>query len=345
MADVVGCLGRDRHGPTTATETDDALAALCGATEPAETRRPCPLLTERTSTVTRAQVIQAVATAVDQNPTAVRDTVERFLARPEMVPLVARAGSASRPEWRRYTTADLLVIEQSLVEGAAARRDRGCAVVAPELAAGAEAAHPELSDEQRSVLRRLLSSGDGVEVIVGAAGTGKTTLLAAAHSAWRQAGLRVHGAALAALAAGQLQAGSGIAATTLHRLLEDLSRPESAGLGSNDVIVIDEAAMVGSRTLARLAEQASRAGAKLVLVGDHRQLPEIDAGGGFALLAERLGAGQLTQNRRQHCEWERHALAELRHGSVPAALAAYADHGRVWQADDAEAARYAIIDR
>ena len=345
VADIVGCVGRDQHGPTTATEADEALAALCGATGTVKARRPCPLLTERASTVTRAQVIRAVATAVDHTPEAVRNTVERLLARPEMVPLLARAGSGSRPERRRYTTADLLVIEQSLVEGATARQGQACAVVALELVADAEAAHPELSDEQRTVLRRLLASGDGVEVIVGAAGTGKTTLLAAAHHAWQQAGLAVHGAALAALAAGQLQAGSGIAATTLHRLLDDLSRPESAGLDANDVIVIDEAAMVGTRTLAALAERAARAGAKLVLVGDHRQLPEIDAGGGFALLAERLGAAQLTQNRRQHCQWERHALAELRHGSVPAALAAYAEHGRVWQTEDADIARHAIIDR
>ena len=180
---------------------------------------------------------------------------------------------------------------------------------------------------------------------MGAAGTGKTFLLDAARAAWNAAGFRVHGAASAALAAAQLEAGSGIPSVTVHRLLDDLSRPESTGLSATDIVVVDEATMVGSRTLAVPAHLAGRTGAKLVLAGDHCQLPAIDAGGGFRLLAERLGAGQLHDNRRQRSDWERHALAELRTGSVPAAIAAYVDHGRVWQAIDAQAATAAIIAR
>jgi ATP-dependent exoDNAse (exonuclease V) alpha subunit len=103
--------------------------------------------------------------------------------------------------------------------------------------------------------------------------------------------------------------------------------------------------MVGSRTLAILARLAEQAGAKLVLTGDHRQLPEIDAGGGFRLLAETLTAADLTENRRQVATWERAALAELRAGSVPAALAAYAEHRRIWHANQADAARGAMIER
>jgi ATP-dependent exoDNAse (exonuclease V) alpha subunit len=182
-------------------------------------------------------------------------------------------------------------------------------------------------------------------VIVGAAGTGKTFLLAAARAAWLKAGFRVHGAALAALAAAQLEAGSGIPSVTVHRLLDDLGRPESAGLSDTDVVVIDEAAMVGSRILAILAEHARWAGAKLVLAGDHRQLPEIDAGGGFRLLAEVLEAGRLGENRRQHADWERYALAELREGSVSEAVAAYVEHGRVWLGADNDTARAGLIAR
>jgi hypothetical protein len=82
-----------------------------------------------------------------------------------------------------------------------------------------------------------------------------------------------------------------------------------------------------------------------VLAGDHHQLPEIDAGGGFRLLAEALGAGYLTENRRQVAAWERAALAELRAGSVAAALTAYAEHGRIWRADEVDTARAAMVER
>ena len=76
-------------------------------------------------------------------------------------------------------------------------------------------------------------------------------------------------------------------------------------LGRRDVVVVDEAGMVGTRTLGRLVEVARESGAKLVLVGDPRQLPEIEAGGAFGALATRLGAVELTENRRQNERWER----------------------------------------
>jgi conjugative relaxase-like TrwC/TraI family protein len=344
--DVTRCLGRTRSGPTTDAEEARVISILAGATPAPENRPwPCQRLTERASTLTRAQVIRAVASAIDAEPRRVRQAVERLLARPEMVPLLAGPGMGSRPERRRYSTADLLEVEHELLASALRRQGEGCGRVSSPVATAVETAHADLGDDQRRVLRRLLASGDGIEVIVGPAGTGKTFLLAAARDAWQQAGYRVHGAALAALAAAQLQRGSGIAASTVHQLLDDVTRTESSGLTSQDIVVIDEAGMVGSRTLAGLAQMAEQAGAKLVFAGDHCQLPEIDAGGGFRLLAEALGAGQLTKNRRQVVGWERAALAELRAGSVPTALSAYAQHGRIWQADQVDAAREAIVDR
>jgi conjugative relaxase-like TrwC/TraI family protein len=345
-SDVTRCLGREKRSPTSRAETERVIGVLAGADPPPEKqRRPHRRLTEQASTLTRAQIIRAVATAVDLQPRRLRQVVERLLARPEVVPLLASPGMGARPERRRYSTRDLLEAERGLLECAIRRQGEGCGAVPTGIAAAVELAHPELGDDQRLVLRRLLSIGNGIEIIVGPAGTGKTFLLAAAHDAWRQAGYRVHGAALAALAASQLEAGSGIAATTIHQLLDDVSRTETTVLTDKDVLVLDEAAMVGSRTLAVLACLAEQAGAKLVLTGDHRQLPEIDAGGGFRLLAEALEAGRLTENRRQVAAWERVALAELRAGSVPSALAVYAEHGRIWQAERVEAAREAMLNR
>ena len=62
---------------------------------------------------------------------------------------------------------------------------------------------------------------------------------------------------------------------------------------------------IGQPGQAALPRPLGRAGTKVVLVGDDRQLAPIDAGGGFRALRLRLGASELTENRRQHQAWER----------------------------------------
>jgi ATP-dependent exoDNAse (exonuclease V) alpha subunit len=109
------------------------------------------------------------------------------------------------------------------------------------------------------------------------------------------------------------------------------------------VVIVDEAAMVGTRKLARLLDHTRRAQAKLVLLGDHRQLPEIDAGGAFAALTHLVPASELVDNRRQTNRWEQAALAEIRHGSVPAGIDAYRKASRVTLADSAEGARQVMV--
>ena len=87
--------------------------------------------------------------------------------------------------------------------------------------------------------------------------------------------------------------------------------------------------MVGTRQLAALTDLVEQAEGKLILIGDDRQLPEIDAGGLFRALATRLRAVELTDNIRQHHPWERNTLTQLRHGSVDQAIEAYRKRGRI----------------
>jgi hypothetical protein len=104
---------------------------------------------------------------------------------------------------------------------------------------------------------------------------------------------------------------------------------DERALDSKTVLVVDEAGMLGSRKLARLLDHAQDAGAKVVLVGDDKQLASIEAGGGFRGLRLRLGAATLTENRRQAEPWERQAVEHLREGDIDAALSAYRDHDRL----------------
>jgi hypothetical protein len=100
-------------------------------------------------------------------------------------------------------------------------------------------------------------------------------------------------------------------------------------LDERTVLVVDEAGMLGSRKLARLLDYAAEARCKIVLVGDDKQLASIEAGGGFRGLRLRLGASELTENRRQAEPWEREAVEHLREGDIDAALTAYREHDRL----------------
>jgi ATP-dependent exoDNAse (exonuclease V) alpha subunit len=189
------------------------------------------------------------------------------------------------------------------------------------------------------MVRRLTSNGDGVAVVVGAAGTGKTFALDAAREAWEVSGVPVVGAAIAWRAARGLEEGAGIPSTSVAALL---ARPARASLPRGTVLVVDEAGMVPTRQLAQLAEGVRRCRGKLVLAGDHRQLPEIEAGGAFAGLCNRLPVIELRENRRQVEQWERDALELLRDGRGREALDRYGDHGRI-QMGEGETVRLRLV--
>ena len=254
-------------------------------------------LTAKRSSFDRRDILQALAAAHPRGAThrELRSQADGLTAAGEVVELHS-ADSRLGP---RYSTTDLLATEERLVTGAARRRHASVGVAGPTHLAAALAARPTLSDEQQAMVTSLVTSGAGVEVVIGRAGTGKTYALEAARAAWEASGQRVIGAALAARAAAELQSGAGIASTTIDRLLGDLDRPGPlSGLPPKTVVVVDEAGMAGTRKLGRLLDHAARAEAKVVLVGDHRQLPEIEAGGALAALSAVAPTSELTAYSR-----------------------------------------------
>jgi len=313
-------------------------------------------LTERRSSFDRRTVVREMADAFGQGGEidTVLSMVDEFLASARVVPLpvAARTGHVVRrrdgttvpleADLARYSTPELLAVERRLVEDARARTADGVARVSTLQLKLAFSGTTGVSAEQRALVGGICQSGHGVDVVVGAAGTGKTAALATAHSAWKLARQKVIGCALAARAAAQLKAGSGIESSTIDRLIA--SAAAAGGALDADVLVVDEAGMVGTRQLARLLDLAGANGTKVVLVGDHRQLPEINAGGAFAALVEELGAITLRRNRRQVAAWERGALRALRDGNPDQAVDLYLAAGRVRVTDDSRAAHEHMVD-
>ncbi len=200
-----------------------------------------------------------------------------------------------------------------------------------------------LSGEQRAAFEHV-TDGRGLSLVVGYAGTGKSAMLGVAREAWESAGYTVRGAALSGIAAEGLEHGSGIASRTIASLEHKWGQGREL-LTWRDVLVIDEAGMVGTRQMERVLSHAADAGAKVVLVGDPQQLQAIEAGAAFRSIHERLGGVEISEVRRQHEVWQQDATRHLATGRTGLAIHAYGERDMVHAAETREAARGELIER
>jgi hypothetical protein len=169
-------------------------------------------------------------------------------------------------------------------------------------------------------------------------------MLGVAREAWEAAGYEVRGVALSGIAAENLESGSGITSRTIASMEHGWNQGRDL-LTSRDVLVIDEAGMVGTRQLERVLSHAADAGAKVVLVGDTRQLQAIEAGAAFRSIHERHGGAEISEVRRQSHDWQRDATRDLANGKTGNALEAYRSHDMVHEAQTREQARGDLIER
>jgi Ti-type conjugative transfer relaxase TraA len=246
----------------------------------------------------------------------------------------------------RFSTREMLSVEQRLERSAEQIAGRGQHRVSPAsrdmaLAAG-EGRGLALAGSQRDALDHITGRED-LALVVGYAGTGKSAMLGVAREAWEASGYQVRGAALSGIAAESLEAGSGIGSRTIASLEHGWAQGRDV-LTARDVLVIDEAGMIGSRQMERVLSAADLAGAKVVLVGDAEQLQAIEAGAAFRALTERHGAAEITEIRRQREDWQREATRELATGRTGAALDRYEAAGMVRGHETREAARNALVD-
>lgn len=298
-------------------------------------------ITAHTKAFRRSHALAAVLDAlpgVDALATA--ETLTDELLSVDHAALLPELGATHMSNHDRYTTRDIERAELTIVGSADRRFDTNTAAIGADAAAMAvdvfEAGRGfALSAEQRAVVDRLLTAGHGVDAVIGVAGAGKTTLLSAARTGWAAAGLVVAGASTAAVACASLAAESGITSRTMASWIRRL---RDDGLAGIDVLVLDEAAMMDDRQVARVIEAAEASGTKIVMVGDPLQLRSPGVGGSFREIHRIVGGAFLTENRRQRDEAERSALAAWRTGDRLGSLTAFAQAGRVHAVDDSAAA-------
>lgn len=331
------------------------------------------LITGEKSVFDRHDVARALHRSIDQ-PDAFQAAFAKVMASDALVELQAeRVDQNGEITLARYSTKEMVALERGMADGAVrmsearshgvdgANVDAALAVQDGAIRRGVESDtagqvargvlsesdrdvaidSAGLSDEQRRAVEHV-TGGEQIAVVVGLAGAGKSTMLAAARDAWERQGYAVHGAALSGKAAEGLEEASGIGSRTLASW-EHGWKAGRGELGPKDVMVIDEAGMVGSRQLARFVAEAERTGAKLVMVGDQEQLQAIGAGAPFRAIAERVGFAELQDIRRQREDWQREASGDFARHRTGEGLAAYAERGGVRFSETRDAARAAIV--
>ncbi|AZO17340.1 Ti-type conjugative transfer relaxase TraA [Mesorhizobium sp. M2A.F.Ca.ET.043.05.1.1] len=277
------------------------------------------------------------------------DGVEQFnevVAAISNAPDLVELGKDGRGE-DRFTTRQLIETEQRLHRAAERMAGESQHAVrdAHRMAAlaAAEQRGLVLSPEQVDAVDHI-TDGRSLGVIIGFAGTGKSAMLGVARQAWAAAGYEVRGAALSGIAAENLEGGSGIPSRTIASMEHSWGQGRDL-LTARDVLVIDEAGMVGTRQLERVLSRAADAGAKVVLVGDPQQLQAIEAGAAFRSIHERHGGVEIGQVRRQRQDWQREATRDLATGRIGAAIDAYDAQGMVHQAASRDEARSDLVER
>ncbi|MDX8326112.1 Ti-type conjugative transfer relaxase TraA [Agrobacterium tumefaciens] len=319
------------------------------------------LLSHEKSVFDRHDIAKTLHRYINDDAQMFQNAFAAVLASPALVELQPERTDAETGEVSnaRYSTRDMIDLELGMarsaerlhhahshgvdrrhVERAMEKQDRSLRRSSGGMLASSDPS-AGLSDEQRHAIEHI-TGPERIAAVVGFAGAGKSTMLAAAREAWEAQGYQVHGAALSGKAAEGLEESSGIESRTLASWSYSWDNGRDL-IGRSDVFVIDEAGMVGSRQLARFIGEAEERGAKIVLVGDHEQLQAIGAGAPFRAIAEQIGNVELSNIRRQRHDWQRQASVAFATHKTAEGLAAYRDHGDIHFAESRDKAIAQIV--
>lgn len=318
---IAGRLGHERPGSSVLT-----------------TRQIERSVTGHVSHFDRRDAIRAVADNLPHGATVadVERLADEFLASGSVIRI------AETPRGARYTTERIWELERRALAAAEEMSATGGVAVADPIAVSRVlASRSTIKADQRAMVERLTGAGEALVVVVGEAGTGKTFATVAAAEAWAESRLSLRVAAPTRRAANVLRS-EGLDATSVARLLVQLDE-DRRPLQHGSVLLVDEAGMLDSATLARLIDHAREADAKLVLIGDPAQLGEIEAGGLFSSIVSRVDPVVLDEVVRHRHDLDRDGARGIREGQGAEAIEVYRSEGRVVVSPDPEARREEMV--
>ena len=296
------------------------------------------LMTRQRSTITERDLDRILRKQI-------RDTAERaqfagrILRHPEIVALSDEADGPITG----YTTRTVLEAEGHVLRAA---QGLDCS---PRHGVGERARAALLASERFSSITREqaravrhATGAEGLALVAGQAGTGKSYTMAAIREAYEASGYRTVGLAPTNAVAQDMLRDGFRHARTIHSELFALNN-RRASWNRRTVVMVDEAAMIDTKLMAMLTAHACQAGAKLILVGDDRQLSSIDRGGMFGALKDRYGAASLTEVRRQTKDDDRRATELMAEGNFHEALARYEAKGGIHWSRSSDEARAALV--
>ncbi|MCG2631770.1 AAA family ATPase [Bradyrhizobium sp. WYCCWR 13023] len=296
-------------------------------------------LTEHESVIERRELLRGVATALVGTalPAERADVeVDRLLGQGAVVEIGRDALGLPC-----YSTPEMLAIERNVVALAQRLANQPWRAVDPELLRDRCNASGLTVEQTDAALAATTSSA--VAIVEGAPGVGKSTLLAPVVGGYSRAGCRVIATASAWRIANMLRDDLGIEARATASWIARLKAGEKV-LDGRTVLIADEAGLLSSRDMHALLDAVTNAGAKIILVGDRRQLQAIGAGPGLDLVARAVEAARVGNIVRQREPWAREAITSFGVGQAAPALEVFADRGLLIEADGAKAAVAAMLD-
>jgi Ti-type conjugative transfer relaxase TraA len=240
-----------------------------------------------------------------------------------------------------FTTKDVRAEEEKLLRFADSVGKRSVSLLSPAaIEKGMEGR--AFSEEQHKAYELCVNSGQNLSLIQGRAGVGKSYVLNAVRMAHEENGYRVIGLAPTHKVANDLQEGGFKHAKTCHSFLFALKHRKMT-INANTLIVIDEAGMLSTELSVELFHAAKTRGAKLVLVGDDRQLSSVERGGAFRALLDRYESTELKEVRRQTISWQKAVSEDLSRGDVKSAVQILHQNNRIDWKDTREEALSSLL--
>lgn len=333
-------------------------------------KRALEKLTSQESHFSERTLIEALCEELVASGIPAKRVTERLRRDLEQSPEIVRLPEVKGE--RQFTTRELFELEKRLLGTVEAMKARPGARVSDRtiervIRSGQSRLRlpgkPKLSAEQAEAVRKILSGKGAIRLMQGAAGTGKSTTISALRQGLERSGYTVIGGALSGAAKEELSRASKVPSRTVESYLYHLDEsyrgerlknlaksyaqailrslrgqstrsPTKVKIGKKHVLILDEAAMIDTPTMAKILGIAQKAKATVILVGDDRQLQSIGPGGLFSRLRGELDAASLSTNRRQKDPQDRAAVEALRSRDAAKALENYASRGRVTVAKD-----------